>query len=458
MLFDRLESKGIAHYSYIIGSGGTAAVIDPRRDCLIYVQKAAEAGMRIKYIFETHRNEDYVIGSVGLASLTGAEIWHADGQLSYHYGQAASDNQEWHLGQLKIRAIHSPGHTEGSMSYLLHDDGGVPWVLFSGDALFAGDVGRVDFLGTGRLREMAGHLYDTIFGKFLPLGDGTIVCPAHGAGSVCGSVIAGRPWTTIGIERLHNPMLQFRDRTSFIDAAAHELEKAPYFSMMERVNLQKPPALGGLPILYPLTAKEFREKMRECTIVDTRPPEAFAAGHIKGAISIWKDGLPGFAGWFLSYGKPLLFVTNEGDDEEIVRALVRIGYDSFAGRLSGGMVSWYKAGEKAVTNGSVTAPEVCTVLDSGSPVLFLDVRSKDELEKDGRFGNAYHIHITELPQRMGELPRAMPIYVFCASGLRSTIAASLLQREGFQDVSIVFGGFIGWSSVSCPLQVPSVTP
>ena len=164
--------------------------------------------------------------------------------------------------------------------------------------------------------------------------------------------------------------------------------------------------------------------------------------------------MPSFAGWFLPYGKPLLVVTDEGDEEKIVRYLVRIGYDSFGGRLSGGMLSWYRAGEETITNGRLTAQDVCGVLDSGRSSLFLDVRSDEELEREGAFANALHIHLTQLPQRMGELPMDRPIYIFCASGLRSTIAASLLQREGFNDVHVVLGGFTGWSSVTCPLQVP----
>jgi hydroxyacylglutathione hydrolase len=299
---------------------------------------------------------------------------------------------------------------------------------------------------------MAGLLYKTLFSRFLPLGDGVIVCPAHGPGSVCGSAISNRVWTSIGLERSGNPKLRLTEPSAFVEATAKDLEKAPYFEEMERMNLEGPPLLGRLPTLNPLSPLEFKEKMEDCIVLDTRAPDAFAAGHIKNAVSIWKDGLPGFAGWFLPYGKPLLLVTDEGDEEEIVRYLVRLGYDSFGGRLSGGMLSWYKTGEETVTNGRLTAQGVCAVLDSGRPSLFLDVRSEEELEKEGRFANALHIHITQLPQRIHELPTDRPFYVFCASGLRSTIAASLLQREGFNDVHIVLGGFAGWSSVACPLE------
>ncbi|MEJ2330877.1 MAG: MBL fold metallo-hydrolase, partial [Gammaproteobacteria bacterium] len=163
MLLERIESEGLAHYSYLIGDGGEAAVIDPRRDCTVYVDRAARAGYRVLHVLETHRNEDYIIGSVELAERTGAEVYHADAQWDYQYGRAAEDAQTWNVGRLELEAIHSPGHTPGSMSYLLRDPDGSPWMVFTGDALFAGDVGRVDLLGVERMEEMAGLLYETLF-------------------------------------------------------------------------------------------------------------------------------------------------------------------------------------------------------------------------------------------------------------------------------------------------------
>lgn len=240
MLFERIESERLAHYSYLIGDQKEALVVDPRRDCEIYVERAYEEGMAIKYILETHRNEDYLIGSLELAQRTGAEIWHADSQWDYQYGQPVEDGQDWRVGQLRTQAIHTPGHTPGSMSYLLHDPGGEPWVVFTGDALFAGDVGRVDLLGMDRAEEMAGLLHDTLFRKLLPLADATIVCPAHGAGSACGTAIAERLWTTIGLEKELNPQLQFREKTEFVSQVAKELERPPYFRQMEKLNLEGP--------------------------------------------------------------------------------------------------------------------------------------------------------------------------------------------------------------------------
>lgn len=451
MLFDRIESEGLSHCSYLVGQGGEAVVIDPRRDCRIYVDRAAKQGMRIKYILETHRNEDYLIGSIELASLSGAEIWHADSQWDYRYGQPVSDGQEWRVGPLKIVALLSPGHTPGMMSYLLHDDSGAPWVLFSGDALFAGDVGRVDFMGTDKLDEMATLLYGTLFERFFSYGDGVIVCPAHGSGSVCGSAISERVWTTIGLERCHNPRLQLTDPYAFVATVAKDLEKAPYFARMERLNLEGPPLMGNPPALKPLSVSMFKELARGGIVVDTRSPESFGASHIKDAISIWTGGLPSFAGWFLPYDTPLLLIVDEGEEEKVAPFLARVGYDTIAGKLAGGMTSWHKAGEATISHGTVAVQELCSALDTGGPSCLLDVRSEEELEKDGRIANALHIHVTQLPGRIEEVPDDRPVYVFCASGLRSAIAASLLERAGRNNVKVVLGGFTGWSSSTCPL-------
>ncbi|MDD3926596.1 MAG: MBL fold metallo-hydrolase, partial [bacterium] len=178
MLFERIESKGLAHYSYIVGDNNEAVVIDPRRDCDIYLETAVRAGYRIKYVLETHRHEDYVTGSLELAVRTGAELWHADAQWDYRFGEAVRDGQTWEAGRLKLRALHAPGHTPGLMCYLLNDPEGISWILFSGDALFAGDVGRMDLMGEERVPEMAGLMYDTLYNRILQLDDGIIVCPA----------------------------------------------------------------------------------------------------------------------------------------------------------------------------------------------------------------------------------------------------------------------------------------
>lgn len=451
MLFERIESKGLAHYSYLIGDGKQAVVIDPRRDCDVYVEQATQAGLHIAHVLETHRNEDYVVGSVELAARTGAQIWHADTQLDYRYGQPVEDGQTWNVGRLKLQAIHSPGHTPGHMSYLLHDPDRAPWIVFTGDALFAGDVGRVDLMGMDRAEEMAGLLYDTLFDRLLPLGDEVIVCPAHGAGSVCGSGIAERTWTTVGLERRLNPRLQFTDRDAFIAHVAVELERPPYFRRMEEWNLEGAPILGALPVPTPLSPGEFAQKAQDAVVLDTRMELGFGAAHVPDALSTWLGRLPSFAGWFLPYDQPLLLVNETDDPAQAVRYLIRLGYDDLAGYLSGGMLGWHTAGLESSAIGMVTVQELCRHLDAHEDIWILDVRSDKEVNA-ARIADAQHIHVTQLPHHLDEVPRDRPITVFCGSGLRSMIAASLLQREGWTDLTVALGGLAGWSSTTCPLE------
>jgi hydroxyacylglutathione hydrolase len=452
MLIRRIESPGLAHYSYMIADGTDAAVIDPRRDGEVYREIARREGCAIRHILETHRNEDYVVGSVGLASPTGAAIWHADKQLDYRYGQPVEDGQTWRIGGLKLKALHTPGHTAGHMSYLLHDQEGAPWVLFSGDSLFAGDVGRVDLLGMEKAEEMAGLLYESLFERILPLGDEVILCPAHGAGSVCGSSISERTWTTVGIERRSNPRLQFKDKREFIAQIAKELERPPYFLKMERLNLEGAPLPQNIFDRLPLKAEEFKKRAANAVVVDTRMELGFSAAHVPGALSIWLGGLAGFAGWFLPDDKPLLLVTERDAPEEEIRILARLGFDRVEGYLAGGMLAWHTAGLESHSVRTVTVQQLCRLLDARENPFILDVRSSEELERKARIRDAFHIHITMLRQRMVEVPKDRPVFIFCGSGLRSMIAASLLQRQGWTNLNVVLGGLLGWNSVSCPLE------
>ncbi|MBC7250243.1 MAG: MBL fold metallo-hydrolase [Anaerolineae bacterium] len=451
MLFERFESPGLAHYSYLIGEGHQAVVIDPRRDGEVYVQTAARAGMQITHILETHRNEDYVIGSVELAHRTGAVILHsAQDDLDYGYGERIGDGEKLRIGRLRLQALHTPGHTRGHVSYLLHDPSGTPWVLFSGDALFAGDVGRTDFYGRDKLDEMTGLLYESLFHKILPLGDEVIVCPAHGAGSACGTAIAERPWTTIGLERKLNPRLQYTNKDDFVAHVGRMLEYPPYFRMMEKLNLEGPPLLGSLPSPRPLSPREFARRAGDALVLDTRMELGFSSAHVPGALSIWEDGVPSFAGWFLTYDKPILLVTETNDVSQAVRYLIRLGYDRLDGFLAGGMLAWHKAGLPSQRLETVTVQDLCRHLDEGEDIWILDVRSDDEIQQ-AEIPNAHHIHVTELPQRLDEVPRHRLVYIFCGSGLRSMIAASLLQRAGWNHLAVVLGGLAGWSSTTCPL-------
>lgn len=451
MLFERIESEGLAHYSYLIGDGNEAVVIDPRRDCQTYIERTVKKGFQITDILETHRNEDYVVGSLELADRTDAKIWHADTQLDYRYGNPIEDRQKWGIGGLKLEALLTPGHTPGHMSYLLYDHADEPWMVFTGDALFAGGVGRVDLLGEDKIKEMAELLYDTLFNKILPLGDHVIVSPAHGAGSVCGASIVDRPWTTIGIERDRNPKLQYIDKQKFIKNVGEKLERPPYFRQMEKLNVQGPPILGTIPTPKPLSPGEFEEMTQSGVVLDTRMELGFNTAHISNSLSIWLEGLPNFTGWFVPYEKPILLINETNDPSQTVSFLIRLGYDNIVGYLSENMHAWHMAGKKSSSIDTVTVQEMCSLLDKGESVWILDVRDDEEVKK-AKITNAHHIHLTQLPENLDKIPEKKEIYIFCGSGLRSTIAASLLKREGWKNIKVILGGVAGWNSTTCPIE------
>lgn len=455
MFLERIVSAGLAHYSYLVGDRNQAMVIDPRRDVDVYVKMASEAGMRIAHVLETHRNEDYFVGSMELASRTEAEVWHADGGWDYQYGRAVASGQKWKVGRLEVEALATPGHTPGSMSYLLRDPAGIPWMLFCGDALFAGEVGRIDLLGKELAAEMAGLLYESLFAKLLPLGDEVILCPAHGSGSVCGELIAERLWTTIGLEKKHNARLQAKSKEQFVASLLKsQPDRPPYFRRMEKVNLDGRPILGALPSPPPLDAKSFfaLSEKQNAQILDTRQELAFSAAHVPGSQSIWLDGLASFAGWFLTYDRPILLVGEGNLVESTVAILVRLGYDDIAGFLAGGMLSWHMSGLQSAAIRTLTVQELCRLLDEDGSIWILDVRSESELERDGRIEGAQHIHITEIRERMAKVPKDREVYIFCGSGMRSMVAASFLKARGWKRLAVILGGMAGWRSRTCPIK------
>ncbi|MDD1750880.1 MAG: MBL fold metallo-hydrolase [Methanothrix sp.] len=453
MLLERIVSVGLAHYSYLVGDRNLALVIDPRRDVDVYIKTASEAGMRIAHILETHRNEDYFVGSMELAERTGAEVWHADDQWNYQYGSPVSSGQRWRAGRLEVEAIATPGHTPGSMSYLLRDPAGICWMLFCGDALFAGEVGRIDLMGKELAEKMAGLLYESLFARLLPLGDEVILCPAHGSGSVCGESIAERLWTTIGLEKKHNARLQAKSKEQFVSSLlkSHP-DRPPYFSRMEQVNLEGRPILGALPCPRPLDAKDFSALSGRAQILDTRQELAFAAAHVPGSQSIWLDGLASFAGWFLSYDRPILLVGEGNFVENMVAILLRLGYDDIAGFLAGGMLNWHMSGLQSAAIRTLTVQELCRLLDEGEKIWILDVRSESELLRDGKIEGAQHIHITTIAERMDEVPKDREVYIFCGSGMRSMVVASFLKSRGWKSLAVILGGMAGWRSRKCPLK------
>jgi hydroxyacylglutathione hydrolase len=453
LFLERVHSPGLAHISYIVGDNGKAAVIDPRRDCDVYVEIANQHAARIAHIFETHRNEDYVIGSLELSAMTGADIYHGS-ELPFAYGNAVTEGDTFDLGDLRVQVLSTPGHTFESISLALADlsISEQPFAVFTGDALFVGDVGRTDFF-PNRREETAGLLYDSIFGKILPLGDHVLVFPAHGAGSVCGANLSTREISTCGWERLHNPALQRTDRSEFIlyKMAEHH-HKPPYFTRMERYNLEGAPPLDRTSRPAPFGAREFEHAIGDGMVaVDTRGPEAFGGAHIPGSIAIPLELIPVYAGWLLSYDQPVGLVVDRLEDvRTAVEYLLRIGYDSVTAYLEGGMRAWQTDGREFEGVRQVHIGEIERRLDQRENFTLLDVRSGSEF-RAAHLPRAVNIYLGELPNRLGELPPARPITTFCGSGHRAVIAASLLMRAGLTQVESCLGSMAAWRASGRPV-------
>ncbi len=454
MIFERFRSTGLAHNSYIIGSRGEVAIIDPRRDCQVYVDYARQRGLNVKYILETHRNEDYVVGSLELAGITGTEIYHGPG-LPWKYGNTVQDGERFRIGKIDLTALHTPGHTDESMAYAVTDpsSGRATIMVFTGDALFVGDVGRTDLYGPGEAPRLASDLHDTLFSRILPLGDGAILCSAHGGGSVCGVNIGDRDESTLGTERIQNPVLQMNDRDDFVRyKLAEKPERPPYFRQMEIYNLDGPPLLGGLPQPPPLSPGEFRSKMDSgALVVDTSEPAAFGGAHIQGAYSIWLEGLAVFPGWVLPYDRPILLIGGDRSHlDPAVRYLIRIGYDRIAGYLRGGIEAWYNAGFPVEQLPPISVHTLKNMLDRREDVVVLDVRGQDEWDS-GHIADAVNIYVGHLNERLAEVPPDRRIAVICNVGRRASLAASLLRRAGFSGVYNVLGSMKAWKEAGFPI-------
>ena len=449
-----VKSKGLAHNSYMLLDGNEASVVDPRRDCKIYAELARRECARILYVLETHRNEDYVTGSVELRSMVGAEIARGQ-QLPFKYGEhSLADGDTLTVGSLKIEALHTPGHTDESMCYVVYREGKTATMVFTGDTLFAGAVGRTDLYGEEAQPRQAAKLYESLHERLLPLGDHVLVYPSHGTGSVCGTEIDDREVTTIGYERLANPMLK-KNKQQFIEQSVRQkMLVPPYFKTMEQHNLDGPPLLKDATVPQPLGVSEFETQMQKLNtvVVDTREPGAFAASHVPGSISIWLDGLSVFAGWTLEYGQNLLLVTEREADLRLAEVrLHRTGFDNVVGTLCGGIRGWRESGKPIAHVGALSAVALKSGME-GDKFLLLDVRSPSEWA-EGHAAGVRAIYVGHLATGAASLPRDKPIAVTCSVGYRGSLGASILKRLGFEDVYNVLGGMEAWQSLGYPLEM-----
>jgi hydroxyacylglutathione hydrolase len=458
MLIERIRSEGLAHSSYFVADGGEAVVVDPRRDVDAYLDLARDRQVRIRYVLETHRNEDYLVGSTALAQACGAEVLHSH-RLPFGYGTPVREGDLVGIGRLELRVLETPGHTPESLTFSLADRraGREPFMAFTGDTLLVGEVGRTDLFGEEMAARLVSALFESLYGKILPLGDGVVLAPAHGGGSVCGADISDREESSIGFEKAHSPKLRANSREAFLRAQLSErLPIPPYFERMEQLNLRGTmPVFERLPLPPPLEPAELVEQLRDgAALIDTRTPQAFAGGHIPGSLSLWEAGLPGHLGWLVSPDSPIVLLLEDGESpERATRMLLRIGFDQLRGFLRGGFTAWAGEGREIARAGSIEARELRDRLESGEPLTIVDVRERSE-HAHGIIPGARPIFLGELEARLDELPRGGPIVSMCSIGNRGSIGASLLLRHGFSDVSNLAGGFAAWKAIGGPVAFP----
>jgi hydroxyacylglutathione hydrolase len=468
MFFHQRFIPGLAIASYMVGDEKTkeVAVIDPTRDVEEYVQIARQEGLRIAHIFETHVHADFVSGAPELkARCGGSPIIHCSGmggeQWTPPYAdQVARDGDETRIGSLRIRAIHTPGHTPEHMSWALFDETRSkehPWLLFTGDFLFVGDVGRPDLLGEAERAKLAHQLYESVFNRLTPLPDYTEVFPAHGAGSLCGKAIGSRRSSSLGYERRFNQSLQPMPENQWTETLLRGMPPAPpYFKRMKQVNARGATVLAEMmPGQKRLRAQDLHERLKaeDLVVLDTRAKEAFASAHIPGSISIpLAANLPTWAGWLLPYDKPIvLVVASPPDVTEVVTHLIRVGFDRIDGFLEDGIDGWQAAGFELARIPTLSVHDLAAHMKQPATPLVLDVRSDGEWA-GGHVAGAQHVQLGLLPDELSQIPKDRPVAVVCGSGYRSSIASSILKRAGFQNLFNVMGGMGAWKAAGLPVD------
>jgi hydroxyacylglutathione hydrolase len=465
MLIERFEDKGLAHYSYAVGceGAGEVVIVDPRRDVDIYLDFVNARNLRIVGVLETHIHADFASGARTLAEATGATLYasaYDEGEL-YEAAFAhtpMSEGDAITMGKTRVVALHTPGHTPEHLSFLVYDLArapSVPQVLLSGDFLFVGSLGRPDLVGDDVKRQLAGRLYDSVVEKLGPLPDFVEVNPAHGAGSMCGSGMSARPMTTLGFERLANPYLrQGLSRAAFIDEIlGHVPPFPPYYKLMKGLNARGAEPFDTEQELEGIRARPFHQLIESGhVVIDLRDQLAFGAGHIPGSFGIGSWGsLSTWAAWVVPYDRPILLVGGRNEPfDEAVRALARVGLDDVRGYLEGGMEKWIAAGYP-VTHVRQLTPSEFVEVRQDTPMHVVDVRTADEW-KGGHVAGAQHIMGGKLADRLAELPRDATIAVMCGSGYRSTVAASVLERAGFDDIVNITGGMAAWAHAGLPVE------
>jgi len=451
MYIEQLYTGCLSEAAYYIESNGEAAIIDPLRDIEVYTSMAQKRNAVVKYIFETHFHADFVSGHIDLSKATGAPIIYGPGTKTSFPVYIAKDKERFRLGNLTFEVLHTPGHTLESACYLLKDENNKDYAVFTGDTLFVGDVGRPDLAQKGEsltTDDLAGIMYDSIQQKIMTLADDVIVYPAHGPGSSCGKNLGPQTSSTIGSEKQTNYALKVKNKEEFIAAVTEGLEEPPqYFPVNARINKEGYESLEAIlnQALKPLQIAQVKTLMndKEVILLDTRSASDFAEGFIPGSIFIGLEGrYAEWAGSLLPFDKTLLIIAETGKEKESIVRLTRVGFSKFAGYIQGGFESWRTAGETIDMIINIEADELAMDLPHDDKIVVVDVRRETEYA-DGHVRDAVNIPLTNLadPASMVNLEEDQNIYIHCASGYRSIIAASLLKRQGIHNFYNVLGGW-----------------
>ncbi|MHA6247216.1 MBL fold metallo-hydrolase [Pontibacter sp. CAU 1760] len=459
MKVEQIYTGCLAQGAYYIESNGEAAIIDPLREISSYLEKAEQNGVKIKYVLETHFHADFVSGHIDLAKAANAQIVFGPNAQTSFDSYIAKDGEVLKVGDVTITVLHTPGHTMESTTYLLKDEQGKDYAIFTGDTLFIGDVGRPDLAAKSELtqEQLATHLYNSLRNKIMPLADDVIVYPAHGAGSACGKNMSKETSDTLGNQKATNYALR-ADMTvaEFVKEVTDGLAPPPsYFPLNVKMNKEGYANIDDVMQqgLQALSPEAFEAAVNEtgALVLDTRKPEEFARGFIPNAINIGIDG--NFAPWvgalIPDIKQTILFVAEEGREEEVVTRLARVGYDHAIGYLKGGFNSWANAGKEVDTISSIAATEFADRYTQNSSIKVVDVRKPSEFQSE-HVETAENAPLDFLNDYLAELPKTEDMYLHCAGGYRSMIAASILKARGFDNVINVEGGFKSISETAVP--------
>jgi hydroxyacylglutathione hydrolase len=457
MYFEQFYLGCLAHASYMLGSEGEAAVVDPQRDVEIYLKAADQQGLKIRHIFETHLHADFVSGHLELAKRTGAKIYIGAQAGATFPHMALHDGSEVRFGKLRINALETPGHTPEGVCLIVIDEekSQAPWAVLTGDTLFIGDVGRPDLSKSHTPQQLAGMMYDSLHGKLMKLSNNVLVYPAHGAGSLCGRNMRAERSSTIGTERLTNYALQIKSRDEFIRELTENLPSRPeYFLQDAQINRAGAPPLSALRDLPPISAAELSALLQQGVFVlDVRSNADFAAAHIPGSINIALSGqFASWAGAIMGLGAhPVLVADTAEQYAEARLRLARVGIEDPRGFLQGGIAAWKQAGFPVADVPQITVQELSYQRNHNLQIL--DVRREPEWQA-GHIEGAEWFPLDNFKISAPELDPSSPVAVHCQGGYRSMIACSLLQRAGLQNVINVTGGFDAWRQAGLPVEVP----